>query len=1323
MSIFLSEYNVTPTTSGETLGEIDVINVSGGTPPYTVSWSGANANYISNGFTSNQWDLYNLAEGIYEATITDASSVTGSSAVVISAYTLPIFSADVTSYSCVTNPNLFCEVTVYTAQTSSLYNFNQSATTLNYSLYRDGTLFESKLVSTANTVSSQVFEKLPNGEYTLTIGRQESLTRKFLITDSVCTATSYTKSASTSTPFSAITSNWTKNSHFAAGNYYVGHTPSIYTTGLYNWGQVLDSNGHWFFTGDSTTGILDYPISNPNTGRTTDTNRNWYLGVSGSSDCQEGWNCGPTGPNTDPIVARTAYDLTGATINTSAFRGTYYYHRYLNKFFVWETTTGVTNSDYAWITFNPTADRDSKGDPVSSEIITQKPSTFEMNMIQHDSTFWATNAANVVVSATSYCNAGLQTNYLQSTVKLGGGIQSGDTQQTSYISPCSYLDYTHDIYLRGSGNTELTSSIVLAYFRDNYGTYGESGATHYLTLDFLRCCGVTVSFNKGQSARAFQRDAYGQTIIQGNPEESDDDVVQSLVRKAQEEAISQFRHEYPELYDSLIGGGEDSEVEGGADEEGHGGDSGSIHDILRGNDTYMEIYDRILLQVLSDYEATLSEGEQQYITTTYKEFDSIVLTNGPRDLISGTHCSPWDCGSEIQTQGCLKVRVVRSGSQGELFNIKMTDTMGETSGFATSANATKDAGAENPFNAIYEINFNLNDSTTWSGSTHSAPDWVSGTELQRFLGGQRMGYMANQYLSIVYGMGFTGTGANYNMSLGNPQLIANSTAITLTQKVEYNADTEDSKSLVEVVGNNNIVETKNCDYHPRCDSELTIPLVKPRLSASIQSFIEPTAVLEGLSKYSTDISNVKIMNVSGYTGNTPIITANTSGNTSDLLINQSYLKLDVHTYDHEQSSFNIKPNYTYLFNTMSEISSPQFRKKGTSLSATTNIPLSGLPTGSSWQYIVKPSFIFKDKTTKEPIWVDTTDNTNGVSFNKNKDYYMVVVEPPSEPILNSVDINFKNTRVSPIVLTNKNLIVDGVPSHSGSKSAFTYSALTLPYQPNASVIQVFVNGLLLRESQSSPANNTYPGTLIWVGGEYYFNDNRLILKPQTVVDGDVVQVIYPRSTEKSYYNQNVNVGTPTTDSNSVMYKNEANYFINLEYPPIGSVTVSLNGQVLTENNDFIRVGASKIQFLTYTVGGSTDFTSSDTIVMYYITQYNLVGLASTKEPRINVELSKKLGLKEELKLAVYDSDGNVVQEELTSFKTTDDGKVSKTFFVTVPNPGTYSYNLESRRYYPLLTGKEIKTERSSRYVSFTIDRATFYSPNTSRPLGGIKDGL
>ena len=40
---------------------------------------------------------------------------------------------------------------------------------------------------------------------------------------------------------SAITSAYTVNSHFAAGEMYVGNTPGFYTTGLHNWGQVLDT--------------------------------------------------------------------------------------------------------------------------------------------------------------------------------------------------------------------------------------------------------------------------------------------------------------------------------------------------------------------------------------------------------------------------------------------------------------------------------------------------------------------------------------------------------------------------------------------------------------------------------------------------------------------------------------------------------------------------------------------------------------------------------------------------------------------------------------------------------------------------------------------------------------------------------------------------------------------------------------------------------------------------------------------------------------------------------------------------------------------------
>ena len=324
MSIFLSEYNVTPTTSGQTLGEIDVINVSGGTGPYSVSWSG-DSRYDSNGYTSTQWDLHNLGEGVYQATITDTNSNEANTLVYLSAYTNPSFSALVTSYSCVTNPNLSCEITIYSAGTLNLFS-QYTASTFNYSLYRDGSLFRTKTIATADTQTSQIFKNLTNGEYMLTIGREQSLSRKFKITDAQCTASSISISATSNPAYrlSAITSAYTVNSHFAAGEMYIGEIPGFYTTGLHNWGQVVNTAGHWFFTGNSSTGgPMDYPNVNPNTGRTTDSHRNWYLGVSGSSDCQEGWNYGPSGPNTDPVVAVAQKDLTGGTITGNKFRGTY----------------------------------------------------------------------------------------------------------------------------------------------------------------------------------------------------------------------------------------------------------------------------------------------------------------------------------------------------------------------------------------------------------------------------------------------------------------------------------------------------------------------------------------------------------------------------------------------------------------------------------------------------------------------------------------------------------------------------------------------------------------------------------------------------------------------------------------------------------------------------------------------------------------------------------------------------------------------------------------------------------------------------------------
>ena len=221
-----------------------------------------------------------------------------------------------------------------------------------------------------------------------------------------------------------------------------------------------------------------------------------------------------------------------------------------------------------------------------------------------------------------------------------------------------------------------------------------------------------------------------------------------------------------------------------------------------------------------------------------------------------------------------------------------------------------------------------------------------------------------------------------------------------------------------------------------------------------------------------------------------------------------------------------------------------------------------------------------------------------------------------------------------------------------------------------------------------------------------------MFRPQSVMNGDVIQVLYPSASDRNYYNQRIAVGTLGTDSNAGMYKDNANYYINLDYPALGAIQIILNGQVLTEGVDFQKVEEKRIQFLSYVVGGTIDFNSADVISMYYLTQYNLTGLASTKNPLVDVSINKKLYVVEELKLVVIDSNGDIVQEDMTTFNSSLGGVVSARFTIETPTFGTYSYTLQNKRYYPLLNGKEISTERNTKPITFIIDRTTFYSPYT-----------
>ena len=152
--------------------------------------------------------------------------------------------------------------------------------------------------------------------------------------------------------------------------------------------------------------------------------------------------------------------------------------------------------------------------------------------------------------------------------------------------------------------------------------------------------------------------------------------------------------------------------------------------------------------------------------------------------------------------------------------------------------------------------------------------------------------------------------------------------------------------------------------------------------------------------------------------------------------------------------------------------------------------------------------------------------------------------------------------------------------------------------------------------------------------------------------------------------------------------------------------------------DYKRVAPSKIQFLTYTKGGTLDFSSSDVINMYYLTQYDVLGTASNKNPQVTVNIIKKINTKEELKFIVYNSVGNVIQENIKTFTMKEYGSIEHKFTISVPSPGTYKYLVQNKRTYPLYSGNDISTEQETRYIEFSIDNQTFYSPYNPRRGGG-----
>ena len=151
--IFISEYILTPTISGETTGSIDVLDISGGTAPYTIQWYGPGP-YPSlyNLDSGSTFNIDGLSAGTYSGRVIDYAGLSADTTLTVSAFTAPQFSASVTDNSCISNPNSPCTFTVFSAGSPTAF---QSAGTYNYTLYKDGELIKSVNVSSGTTSPNQ----------------------------------------------------------------------------------------------------------------------------------------------------------------------------------------------------------------------------------------------------------------------------------------------------------------------------------------------------------------------------------------------------------------------------------------------------------------------------------------------------------------------------------------------------------------------------------------------------------------------------------------------------------------------------------------------------------------------------------------------------------------------------------------------------------------------------------------------------------------------------------------------------------------------------------------------------------------------------------------------------------------------------------------------------------------------------------------------------------------------------------------------------------------------------------------------------------------
>ena len=662
------------------------------------------------------------------------------------------------------------------------------------------------------------------------------------------------------------------------------------------------------------------------------------------------------------------------------------------------------------------------------------------------------------------------------------------------------------------------------------------------------------------------------------------------------------------------------------------------------------------------------------------------------------YLTPFSAGTTWLPRGSVRMKVNRSGTTGENFHIQFTETMG------TGASATILIGDDNAYNAKYDINFNLLDKTTWSGNSFSAYDsysWLDKYSLCKYLGSRKIGYaQKSQAQTSWYHIQFTGSPSQQNIIA---PLCDNTDGPSTTVQITATTGTT-----------TNIIETNDRTSHT--STERGVPKIRPRVNVSLQTMPLPTLDVVGLSR-----SNLKL---SKQIGNIPELSVyNTSegtgtyakfyfgGDNTDMLFENMYAKFRIYPYVSELEEVATSPVYEAIFDTLPtyyDISS-----QSNILSASTFIPWSGICTGKTWEYIIRPSYLFKDKNSPNDVWTDTATYPSSKTISNTQDFYMALLNNPPIPnlILNSFRIPFTPPQMKIEGVKVKDMPEPGTPAFSTA----TYTHVIR--SANASKPLVMVNGVVVAEGFSGKSSTVFASgrtdppnvNTILATGDYKhtFANRGVTFFAETVQNGDQLQFMYDAAggSWTQFFTMPATVSTVNTE---MIFEENGYYYINLDKQAFGGVSLAINGLHQGEGLEgFQKVDDSRIQ-LTQSLD---TYKEGDVFSLFYKTIYMLAGFTTNKEPQIPVNYIKDKPLLDTIKVKLFNNDGDLVQELVNIIAADTLGGVYRSFTLIPPTPGNYKYKVSITRQYPLVNGESVYATSQTDLISFEITRDVFYSPS------------